>query len=248
MARCSWVTSPTVKVDHQPLIGDAVVDGGPGLFLVVEKFPGVSTPRGDRGRRGGAGDAAARADRHHAPTPRVFRPADYVQEALDNVGLAVLRRRRLDAGRRCSRCGCHWRAVVVAVGHRAAVGGHRRRWCCSCWATDSTPRPRRAGGRGWPSWSMKRSPRPDHALRRLRRAARSSRNRTSRSPESVGASALASRTRRPLVYATLVVGAGRRAGRGAGRPARRLLRPAGHRVRRGRRRGHAGRDRPSPRR
>ena len=33
-----------IKVDHQPLIGDAVVDGGPGLILVVEKFPGVSTP------------------------------------------------------------------------------------------------------------------------------------------------------------------------------------------------------------
>ena len=34
-----------IKVDHQPLIGDAVVAGGPGLLLVVEKFPGVSTPR-----------------------------------------------------------------------------------------------------------------------------------------------------------------------------------------------------------
>jgi Cu/Ag efflux pump CusA len=28
-----------VKVDHQPLIGDAVVNGGPGLIMVVEKFP-----------------------------------------------------------------------------------------------------------------------------------------------------------------------------------------------------------------
>ena len=32
-----------VAVDHQPLIGDAVVDGGEGLLLVVEKFPGANT-------------------------------------------------------------------------------------------------------------------------------------------------------------------------------------------------------------
>ena len=32
-----------IKVDHQPLIRDAVVNGKPGLILVVEKFPGVST-------------------------------------------------------------------------------------------------------------------------------------------------------------------------------------------------------------
>ncbi|HJV12934.1 MAG TPA: efflux RND transporter permease subunit, partial [Propionibacteriaceae bacterium] len=32
-----------VKVDHQPLIGDAVVNGGPGLIMVVEKFPGANT-------------------------------------------------------------------------------------------------------------------------------------------------------------------------------------------------------------
>ena len=32
-----------VVEDHQPLIGEAVVDGGDGLILVVEKLPGVST-------------------------------------------------------------------------------------------------------------------------------------------------------------------------------------------------------------
>ena len=34
-----------VTVDHQPLIGDAVVEGGPGLMLVIEKFPGADTRR-----------------------------------------------------------------------------------------------------------------------------------------------------------------------------------------------------------
>lgn len=34
----------TIVTDHQPLIGDAVLkDGQPGLLLVIEKFPGVST-------------------------------------------------------------------------------------------------------------------------------------------------------------------------------------------------------------
>ena len=32
-----------IKVDHQPLIGDAVVNDRDGLLLVVEKFPGAST-------------------------------------------------------------------------------------------------------------------------------------------------------------------------------------------------------------
>jgi multidrug efflux pump subunit AcrB len=32
-----------IKVDHQPLIGDAIVGGGEGLMLVVEKFPGANT-------------------------------------------------------------------------------------------------------------------------------------------------------------------------------------------------------------
>ena len=32
-----------VKIDHQPLIGDAVVNDGDGLLLVVEKFPGANT-------------------------------------------------------------------------------------------------------------------------------------------------------------------------------------------------------------
>ena len=35
----------TVLEDHQPLIGDAIVNGGPGLMLVIEKFPGASSSR-----------------------------------------------------------------------------------------------------------------------------------------------------------------------------------------------------------
>ena len=30
-----------VVVDHQPMVGDAIINGGPGLLLVVEKFPHI---------------------------------------------------------------------------------------------------------------------------------------------------------------------------------------------------------------
>ena len=47
-----------IKVDHQPLIGDAVVNGKPGLILVVEKFPGVSTTQVTREVQQALGDAS----------------------------------------------------------------------------------------------------------------------------------------------------------------------------------------------
>ena len=102
-----------IRVDHQPLIGDAVVGGGPGLILVVEKFPGISTP-----------DVTADIE-EALETLRpgltgvttdttLFRPSDYVQEALDNAGLAVLLGGGLLlAGLLAMRF--HWRAVVVIV-------------------------------------------------------------------------------------------------------------------------------------
>ena len=38
-----------VVEDHQPLIGDALTNDGPGLLLVVEKFPGANTLEVTRG-------------------------------------------------------------------------------------------------------------------------------------------------------------------------------------------------------
>src|SRR5215208_5854231 len=78
-----------VKVDHQPLIGDAVVAGGPGLFLVVEKFPGVSTREVTSGVED-ALEALRPGLTGITSDTTVFRPADYVSEALDNLGLAAL--------------------------------------------------------------------------------------------------------------------------------------------------------------
>jgi CzcA family heavy metal efflux pump len=78
-----------VVEDHQPLIGDAVVNGGTGLVLVVEKFAGADTLQVTRDvdealdelRPGLAG---LRVDRD------VFRPAEYIGQATDNLTVAVI--------------------------------------------------------------------------------------------------------------------------------------------------------------
>ena len=78
-AGCASPTSPTITVDHQPLIGDAVVDGGQGLMLVVEKFPGASTRAGHRRCRGRArgrlspGLTGLRTDTSRLPAGRLPR-------------------------------------------------------------------------------------------------------------------------------------------------------------------------------
>ena len=65
-----------IKVDHQPLIGDAVVNGGPGLIMVVEKFPEPTPPRSPKASRmlsrrfalGSPGSTPTRRGSHHPIT------------------------------------------------------------------------------------------------------------------------------------------------------------------------------------
>jgi Cu/Ag efflux pump CusA len=78
-----------VVEDHQPLIGDAVVGGGTGLLLVVEKFPGANTVDVTRRVEDALdelrpGLAGLRID------SSVFRPADFIDEAMDNLVVAVV--------------------------------------------------------------------------------------------------------------------------------------------------------------
>jgi Cu/Ag efflux pump CusA len=73
-----------VKVDHQPLIGDAVVGDGDGLLLVVEKFPGASTLEVTKGVEDaldelGPALAGVRSD------TSIFRPATLIDNAIDNL-------------------------------------------------------------------------------------------------------------------------------------------------------------------
>jgi Cu/Ag efflux pump CusA len=78
-----------VVEDHQPLIGDAIVNDSSGLVLVVEKFPAANTVEVTRAvdealdelRPGLSG---MRIDTH------AFRPADFIEQAIDNLTLAVI--------------------------------------------------------------------------------------------------------------------------------------------------------------
>ena len=79
-ASCASATWRRSCEGRQPLIGDAVVNGGPGLMLVVEKLQGANTLERHQGRRGGArrtcGPACRRDDRHDdLPARRLHRDA-----------------------------------------------------------------------------------------------------------------------------------------------------------------------------
>ncbi len=78
-----------VTVGHQPLIGDAVVAGGSGLLLVVEKFPGTSATEVTDGVEDALEKLRPGLTGLTTDTS-VHRPADFVREALGNLGLGVL--------------------------------------------------------------------------------------------------------------------------------------------------------------
>jgi Cu/Ag efflux pump CusA len=102
-----------IRVDHQPLIGDAIVSGGAGEMLVVEKLPGASTLEVTDGVEDALetlhpGLTGMRTD------VSLFRPASYIEAALDNLALT------LGAGALLMLLGLfairfHWRAVLMAV-------------------------------------------------------------------------------------------------------------------------------------
>jgi CzcA family heavy metal efflux pump len=74
---------------RQPLIGDAIVDGGDGLVLVVEKFPGANTLEVTRGveealEKLQPGLSGMEVD------SGVFRPATYIEDAIDNLTLTLI--------------------------------------------------------------------------------------------------------------------------------------------------------------
>src|SRR5215472_6632396 len=70
--------------DHQPLIGDAVVNDNHGLLLIVEKFPWGNTLDVTRGV-----DAALNEMRPGLPgiqiDSTIFRPATFIQTAIDDL-------------------------------------------------------------------------------------------------------------------------------------------------------------------
>ncbi|WP_196279443.1 efflux RND transporter permease subunit [Catellatospora vulcania] len=79
----------TVKEDHQPLIGDAVINGGPGLMLIVEKLPWGNTLEVTEGVEAAMKELAPGLTGITVDTT-IFRPATFVETAIHNLGRALL--------------------------------------------------------------------------------------------------------------------------------------------------------------
>ena len=79
----------TVVEGNQPLIGDGVVDDGPSLMLVIEKFPGASTLDVTKGLEEAFDSLAAGLSGVTIDTT-LYRPATTIETALDQLGLALV--------------------------------------------------------------------------------------------------------------------------------------------------------------
>ena len=78
-----------VVEDHQPLIGDAALNNQEGLMLVIEKFPGANTLEVTRGIEEVL-DAMRPGLTGVEIDATVFRPANYIEEAVSNLNTALL--------------------------------------------------------------------------------------------------------------------------------------------------------------
>src|SRR5215211_3576884 len=78
-----------VKWDSQPLIGDAVINDGRSLMLIVQKFPNANTLEVTRGVEEAIDDMRAGLPGVEIDTT-IFRPATFIEQALGNLTKALL--------------------------------------------------------------------------------------------------------------------------------------------------------------
>ncbi len=78
-----------VVIDHQPMVGEGIINEGPGLLLIVEKFPWGNTLEVTRGV-----EEALDALRPGLPDvdidTTIFRPATFIEMSIDNLTIALL--------------------------------------------------------------------------------------------------------------------------------------------------------------
>ncbi len=79
----------TVVEDHQPLIGDAVTGDGSSMLLVIEKFPEANTLNVTRDLEAAFETMQPGLTGIDVDTT-VFRPATFIESAIDNVSIALL--------------------------------------------------------------------------------------------------------------------------------------------------------------
>ncbi len=78
-----------IVVDHQPMVGDAIINDGPGLLLIVEKFPWGNTLQVTKGV-----EEAIDALRPGLPDididTTIFRPATFIEMSFGNLTHAMI--------------------------------------------------------------------------------------------------------------------------------------------------------------
>ncbi len=78
-----------IVIDHQPLIGDAVINDGPGLMLIVEKLPWANTLDVTRGVEEALAEMQPGLT-GIAVDHEIFRPASFIETSIDNLTEALL--------------------------------------------------------------------------------------------------------------------------------------------------------------
>jgi CzcA family heavy metal efflux pump len=78
-----------VVEDHQPLIGDAVINQGEGLMLIVEKLPWGNTLEVTRGVEAALNQMEPGLSGITVDT-EIFRPATFIEESLNNLSRALM--------------------------------------------------------------------------------------------------------------------------------------------------------------
>ena len=78
-----------VVIDHQPLIGDAVINGGDGLMLIVEKLPWANTLDVTKGVEDVIAQMKPGLPGMDIDTT-IFRPATFVEMSIDNLSSALV--------------------------------------------------------------------------------------------------------------------------------------------------------------
>jgi CzcA family heavy metal efflux pump len=79
----------SVVQGHQPLIGEAVVDGHPGMLLVIQRFPGSNVRDVTRNVEQEINDMKPGLSAITFDT-NVYRPATYVEKSIDNLAVVVI--------------------------------------------------------------------------------------------------------------------------------------------------------------
>ena len=111
-----WRTWPTSRSTTSRSIGDAVINGGEGLMLIVEKLPWANTLDVTEGRRGGHRPRCSRVSPGIEVDTTIFRPATFV-EHLD-------RQPHRGAAPRLAARGDRARALPVLLAQRADQPDH----------------------------------------------------------------------------------------------------------------------------